>query len=114
MGFRRFSVYISTDVYPNSHFDRVHVSQCICVSGDALPAQGLCHHFPPRTECPEEEEELQGLISVSSSHYFSVVWLLMCCFDSLLQTVVQVAKLSQKSLTEKQNGEMKIEPDRMQ
>lgn len=45
----------------------------------------------------------------------SVLFLLLdCCCVALLQAVVQVAKLSQKSLTEKQNGDMKIEPDRTQ
>ena len=36
-----------------------------------------------------------------------------CCVV-VLQAVVQAARLSQKSLNEKQNGETKIEPDRTQ
>ncbi|KAM3618436.1 uncharacterized protein V6R79_020308 [Siganus canaliculatus] len=45
--------------------------KCIRLSGDALHAQGLRHHLPPRAERPEEEEELQGCCS--SCHSFSEI-----------------------------------------
>lgn len=52
---------VSADVYPDGHPHRVYVPQRLGLSGDALPAEGLCHSFPPRAEHPEEEEEHQGL-----------------------------------------------------
>lgn len=117
------SLCVSTDVYPDSHSDGLHVSQCVRLSWDALHAEGLCHHFPSRTERPEEEEKLQGLNNFTESPVgFCVAVLLVVtvavlpdsCSVAVLQAVVQAAGVSQKSLNEKQNGEMKIEPDRSQ
>lgn len=109
------SASLSTDVHPDSHSDRLHVSQCVRLSRDALHAQSLRHHFPSRAKRPEEEEKLQGLKASSTScRCFQVAVLPHGCCVAVLQAVVQAARLSQKSTSDKQNGETKIEPDRTQ
>lgn len=111
------SASLSTDVHPDSHSYRLHVSQCVRLSRDALHAQSLRYHFPSRAKRPEEEEKLQGLRASSSScrcRCFQVAVLPHSCCVAVLQAVVQAATLSQKSTSDKQNGETRIEPDRTQ
>ncbi|CAJ1085690.1 glutamate receptor%2C metabotropic 6a [Xyrichtys novacula] len=44
---RELSYVLLTVVYPDGHSDSVHVTQRLCLSRDALHAEGLCHHPPP-------------------------------------------------------------------
>lgn len=76
-----FCLSASTDVHPDSHLDRVHVSQCVCLTRDALHAEGVRHHFPPWAECSEEEEKLQGL---------NTIWFWLCILLVAVVTVVGV------------------------
>ncbi len=54
------------DVHPDDDADRVHESECLCVSGDALHPEGLRHHLPPGAERAEAQAQLQGC---GSSHH---------------------------------------------
>lgn len=104
---------VSTDVHPDSHSDRVHVSQRVRLSRDALHAEGLRHHFPPRRERPEEKEELQGLNTTLLSVFtlsvaalsvavlpFLIVAVCLCC--RLLSRLPDCPKDQMRNKTERQ------------
>ncbi len=54
------------DVHPDDDADRVHESECLGVSGDALHTESLRHHLPPGAERAETQAQLQGC---GSSHH---------------------------------------------
>lgn len=53
-------VVCHADVHPDDDADRVHESQCLRVSGDALHTQSLRHRLPPGAERAETQAQLQG------------------------------------------------------
>ncbi|XP_055790607.1 metabotropic glutamate receptor 8-like isoform X2 [Salvelinus fontinalis] len=48
------------DVHPDSHADHLPQPERLRLSGDALHAQGLHNHLPPRAECSQAQAHLQG------------------------------------------------------
>ncbi|KAG7220410.1 hypothetical protein INR49_018248 [Caranx melampygus] len=82
------SSLVLPNVYPDSHSDHLHVSQCVCLSWDALYAKVYVIIFHPEQNVQKRKRSFKAF--------------------------AQAARASQKSLGEKQNGETKIEPDRSQ
>jgi len=50
----------SPDVHPDGHADRLPQPQRLRLSGHALHAKSLHHHFPPWAERPQTQAQLQG------------------------------------------------------
>lgn len=49
-----------SDVHPDDHPHHLSQPQRVCVSGDALHAQGLYHHLPPGAERAQTQAQLQS------------------------------------------------------
>lgn len=62
------------DVYPNHHPDHLSQPVCLCLSGDALHAQGLRHPLPPRAERPQTKTQLQGEVDMSLVCYIYIIF----------------------------------------
>lgn len=70
--FFSISLLSSTDVHPDHDSDHLREPECLCVSGDALHTQGLCHYLPPRAERTEKKAQLQSR-GAGSHHVYSAL-----------------------------------------
>lgn len=52
--------FLPPAVHPNDHTDHFHEPECVRSPRDALYAQSLCHHLPPRAQRAEEKAFIQS------------------------------------------------------
>lgn len=53
-------VFCLLALHTNYHTYNIHELKCFSGPGDALHAESVHHHLPPRAERPEAEAQLQG------------------------------------------------------